>query len=66
MAQLDLQDFAYNYGGKLIIIDMLCGIRLDNGYDINSYQDIGQYVIPKFRELSTKYGFTILLIHHAP
>ena len=51
--QLDLQDFAYNYGGKLIIIDMLCGIRLDNGYDINSYQDIGQYVIPKFRELST-------------
>ena len=62
--QLDLQDFAYNYGGKLIIIDMLCGIRLDNGYDINSYQDIGQYVIPKFRELSTKYGFTILLIHH--
>ena len=62
--QLDLQDFAYNYGGKFIIIDMLCGIRLDNGYDINSYQDIGQYVIPKFRELSTKYGFTILLIHH--
>lgn len=62
--QLDLQDFAYNYGGKLVIIDMLCGIRLDNGYDINSYQDIGQYVIPKFRELSNKYGFTILLIHH--
>ena len=62
--QLDLQEFAYDYGGKLVIIDMLCGIRLDNGYDINSYQDIGQYVIPKFRELSNKYGFTILLIHH--
>lgn len=62
--QLDLQEFAYDYGGKLVIIDMLCGIRLDNGYDINSYQDIGRYVIPKFRELSNKYGFTILLIHH--
>ena len=62
--QLDLQEFAYDYGGKLVIIDMLCGIRLDNGYDINSYQDIGQYVVPKFRELSNKYGFTILLIHH--
>ena len=25
---------------------------------------MGQYVIPKFRELCKKYNFTILLIHH--
>ena len=37
---------------------------MNNGYDLNNYQDIGQYVIPKFRELYKKYNFTILLIHH--
>ena len=30
----------------------------------NNYQDINQYVFPKYRELCQKYGFTILLIHH--
>ena len=37
---------------------------MNNGYDLNNYQDMGQYVIPKFRELCKKYSFTILLIHH--
>lgn len=37
---------------------------MNNGYDLNNYQDMGQYVIPKFRELCKKYNFTILLIHH--
>lgn len=62
--QLDFQEFSLDYNGKFVIIDMLCGVNMDNGYDLNNYQDIGQYVIPKFRELCRKYGFTILLIHH--
>lgn len=37
---------------------------MNNGYDLNNYRDMGQYVIPKFRELCKKYNFTILLIHH--
>ena len=37
---------------------------MNNGYDLNNYKDMGQYVIPKFRELCKKYNFTILLIHH--
>lgn len=37
---------------------------MNNGYDLNNYQDMGQYVISKFRELCKKYNFTILLIHH--
>ena len=37
---------------------------MNNGYDLNNYQDMGQYVIPKFRELCKKYNLTILLIHH--
>lgn len=62
--QLELQEFATDYNGKFVIVDMMCGIDLSNGYDLNNYQDIGQYVIPTFRELCKKYNFTILLIHH--
>lgn len=62
--QLDFQDFAYNHNGKFIIIDMFSGIDLNSGYDLNNYQDVGQVVLPKFRELCKKYKFTILLIHH--
>ena len=62
--QLDFQKFANEYNGKLVIIDMFSGIDMGNGYDINNYQDIGQCVIPKFRDLCKKYNFTILLIHH--
>lgn len=61
--QIELQDFANN-NGRFVIIDMFSGIDLNNGYDLNSYQDIGQCVLPKFRELCIKYNFTILLIHH--
>ena len=62
--QLDLQMFANEYNGRFVIIDMLCGVDLNNGYDLNNYQDIGQFVIPKYRELCKKYNFTILLVHH--
>ncbi len=62
--QLQFQDFANEYKGKFVIIDMFNGIDFNNGYDLNNYQDIGQIVIPKLREICKKYNFTILLVHH--
>ena len=62
--QSQFQEFANEYNGKLVIIDMFSGIDLNNGYDLNNYQDMGQIVIPKFREMCKKYNFTILLVHH--
>ncbi len=62
--QLDFQEFANVYNGKFVIIDMFSGIDFNSGYDLNNYQDIGQIIIPKFRELCRKYNFSILLIHH--
>ncbi len=62
--QLQFQTFSTDYNGKFVIIDMFSGIDLNNGYDLNNYQDMGQVVIPKFRELCKKYNFTILIIHH--
>lgn len=62
--QIEFQDFTNNYNGKFVVIDMFSGIDLNNGYDLNNYQDMGQVVIPKFRELCKKNNFTILLVHH--
>ncbi|MBQ8902663.1 MAG: AAA family ATPase [Bacilli bacterium] len=62
--QYQFQEFATNHNGKLVIIDMFSGIGLNSGYDLNNYQDMGQVVIPKFRELCKKFNFTILLVHH--
>lgn len=62
--QLEFQTFSTEYNGKFVIIDMFSGIDLNNGYDLNNYQDMGQIVIPKFREICKKYNFTILLVHH--
>ena len=62
--QLQFQTFSNEYKGRFVVIDMFSGIDLNNGYDLNNYQDMGQVVIPKFRELCKKYDFTILLVHH--
>ena len=57
-------EFAEEYNGKFVIIDMFTGVNLDSDFDLNNYQDMGQVVIPKYRELCKKYNFTILLVHH--
>lgn len=60
----EFQDFKTKYNGKLVIIDMLYGIDVGINYDINNYQDMGQKVFPKLRELCNKYLLTILFVHH--
>jgi len=62
--QLVFQEFANENNGKFVIVDLFTGVKLNNGYSLNDYQDIGQYVMPYYRDLCEKYGFTILLIHH--
>lgn len=62
--QLQFQEFSEDYNGKFVIIDMFSGVELNSGYDLNNYQDMGQVVIPTFRKICQKYGFTMLLVHH--
>lgn len=59
-----IKEFAEDYNGKFIIIDMLKDVDLGIHYDINSYQDVGQKLLPKLRELCDKYDLTILFTHH--
>ena len=59
-----LTDFVKKYKGKVVILDMLKDIDLGINYDINSYQDIGQKLLPKLRNLCEKYNITILFTHH--
>lgn len=61
---LDIRDFSEKYKGKFVIIDMLCGIDYMSYYDINSYKDIAEIIIPKYKDLIKKYNLTFLLIHH--
>lgn len=62
--QLEFQEFALEKNGKFVIIDMFSGIDTNSNYDLSNYQDMGQVVLPKFRELCQKYGLTMLLVHH--
>lgn len=62
--EYEIKKFSEDYNGRLIILDMLKDIEFDFGYDINSYQDVGQKVLPKLREIAEQYNVTILFIHH--
>lgn len=62
--EVDLKNFVEEYNGKVVILDMLKDINLGINYDINSYQDVGQKLLPKMRELCEKYNITILFTHH--
>ena len=61
---LKLNEFKHKYNGKLVIIDVMCGIDYGINVDINSYTDEMKNMFDKYRELSEKYDFTFLLIHH--
>lgn len=62
--EIDIKTFTEQHKGKVVILDMLKDINLGIDYDINSYQDIGQKLLPKLRELCEKYNITILFTHH--
>ena len=49
---------------KLMIIDMLKDVNLEIEYDINNYQDIGQKLLPKLREICEECKISILFTHH--
>lgn len=61
---LDIKEFATKYNGKLVIIDITCGIDYGYDLDINNYNDVMKNMFDKYRELSKKYNLTFLLIHH--
>lgn len=62
--ELTFKEFSQEKNGRFVIIDMFCGIDTNTSNDLSSYQDMGQVVIPKYREICHKYGLTILLVHH--
>jgi len=62
--EVDLLEFSKYKNGKFIIIDMLKDTDLGIEYDINSYQDVGQKLLPKLRSICEKYDVTILFTHH--
>ena len=62
--EVDLMEFSKYKNGKLVIIDMLKDTNLGIDYDINSYQDVGQKLLPKLRSICEKYNITILFTHH--
>lgn len=61
---VDIQEFVTELNGKVLIIDMLKDVDLGVDYDINSYQDVGQKLLPKLHELCEKYNLTIIFTHH--
>lgn len=62
--KLTFKEFSEDIKGKFVIVDMFCGVDTYTDADLSNYQDMGQKVIPKYREICKEYGLTILLIHH--
>ena len=62
--EYEVKEFAEEYNGKILILDMLKDISFDISYDINSYQDIAQKLMPQIRSYADKYNLTILFVHH--
>lgn len=62
--EYQVKEFAEELNGRILILDMLKGIDFNISYDINSYQDISQKLMPKIRSYADKYNLTILFVHH--
>ena len=62
--EVELSEFASKKSGRFVIFDMLKDINFGISYDLNSYQDMGQKVLPKIKSLGNKYNLTILFTHH--
>lgn len=62
--EYQVREFAEDYNGKVLILDMLKDIDFGVSYDINSYQDVAQKLMPKIRTYANKYNLSIVLVHH--
>lgn len=62
--EYQVKEFAEELNGRILILDMLKDIDFNISYDINSYQDISQKLMPKIRSYDDKYNLTILFVHH--
>ena len=62
--EFEIKEFAEEYGGKVLILDMLKDIDFGIYYDINNYQDISQKLMPKIRRCADKYNLMIIFVHH--
>ena len=62
--EYQVKEFAEELNGRILILDMLKDIDFNISYDINSYQDISQKLMPKIRSYADKYNLTILFVHH--
>ena len=59
-----IKEFAEEQNGKAMVIDMIKDIDFGVSYDINSYQDVAQNLMPKIKNLANKYNIVIILVHH--
>lgn len=62
--EYEVKEFAEKLNGRILILDMLKDIDFNIFYDINSYQDISQKLMPQIRRYAYKYNLTILFVHH--
>lgn len=62
--EYQVKEFAEELNGRILILDILKDIDFNISYDINSYQDISQKLMPKIRSYADKYNLTILFVHH--
>lgn len=62
--KLTFKEFSEELKDKFVVVDMFCGVDTYTDSDLSNYQDMGQKVIPKYREICKECGLTILLIHH--
>ena len=62
--EYQVKEFAEEHKGKVLIIDMLKDVSFGVAYDINSYQDVAQKLMPKIRKYANTYQLAIVLVHH--
>ena len=63
--ELEIKDFFEKHNGGILILDMLKEIDFGISFDLNSYQDVSQKIMPIIRKYIDKYNITIIIVHHA-
>ena len=53
--KLTFKEFSEELKDKFVVVDMFCGVDTYTDSDLSNYQDMGQKVIPKYREICKEY-----------